>query len=270
MGDERVVPPARQAVARKVPTTSASPVRVESVEGIDHLRSRIGERAVGEVDPFHLRQSVGRLDDDGRHVGLWPGAASLGGHDHQLRDADRSQQRRCVRSTRHPSLRRAPPNVPRRSAASARSTSRPSSDRSVLGVIEIMTFRLRGGVDESVFRDVDGRVQVEFAYQQPGLLRRTLGRRGDRVARAAGLGERRRGGCRAGRVRRIPARRRVHGARRQREPRRRAVRRGRVDLLLHQHERVALRILDRGDRRPGGHVERLRDHRSTERRDAFE
>ena len=64
--------------------------------------------------------------------------------------------------------------------ASARSTSRPSSDRSVLIVIEIMTFRLASGVDESVFRDVDGRVQVEFAYRQQGFLRRTLGRHGDR------------------------------------------------------------------------------------------
>jgi hypothetical protein len=44
------------------------------------------------------------------------------------------------------------------------------------GMIEIMTFRLADGVDEAAFRTVDGRVQVEFAYQQPGLLRRTLGR----------------------------------------------------------------------------------------------
>lgn len=50
----------------------------------------------------------------------------------------------------------------------------------MLDVIEISTFRLAGGTDESAFRDVDGRVQVEFAYQQPGLLRRTLGRRNDR------------------------------------------------------------------------------------------
>ena len=44
-------------------------------------------------------------------------------------------------------------------------------------MFEIITFRLAEGVDESVFRTVDGRVQVEFAYQQPGFLRRTLGRR---------------------------------------------------------------------------------------------
>lgn len=43
-----------------------------------------------------------------------------------------------------------------------------------------MTFRLAGGVDESALRAVDARVQVGFAYHQAGLLRRTLGRRGDR------------------------------------------------------------------------------------------
>ncbi len=48
------------------------------------------------------------------------------------------------------------------------------------GVIEVVTFRLADGVDESAFRDVDGRVQVEFVYQQPGVLRRTLGRCDDR------------------------------------------------------------------------------------------
>jgi heme-degrading monooxygenase HmoA len=47
-------------------------------------------------------------------------------------------------------------------------------------VIEIMTFRLAADADASAFRDVDGRVQVEFAYQQPGFLRRTLARSGDR------------------------------------------------------------------------------------------
>lgn len=47
-------------------------------------------------------------------------------------------------------------------------------------VIEIMTFRLEVGVDESLFRAVDERVQVGFAYQQRGFLRRTLGRHGDR------------------------------------------------------------------------------------------
>jgi hypothetical protein len=47
-------------------------------------------------------------------------------------------------------------------------------------VIEVVTFRLNAGVDESTFRELDRRVQVEFAYHQQGLLRRTLGRRDDR------------------------------------------------------------------------------------------
>ncbi len=47
-------------------------------------------------------------------------------------------------------------------------------------VIEIMTFRFADGVDESAFRAVDERVQVQFSYQQAGFIRRTLGRRGDR------------------------------------------------------------------------------------------
>ena len=47
-------------------------------------------------------------------------------------------------------------------------------------VIEIMTFRLVDGADEAAFRDADDRVQVELAYRQPGFVRRTLGRRGDR------------------------------------------------------------------------------------------
>jgi hypothetical protein len=47
-------------------------------------------------------------------------------------------------------------------------------------VYEIMTFRLASGVDELTFRTVDERVQVGFAYQQSGFIRRTLGRRDDR------------------------------------------------------------------------------------------
>jgi len=42
-----------------------------------------------------------------------------------------------------------------------------------------MTFRLAPGVDEEIFRAVDERVQTEFAYHQPGILRRTLGRHDD-------------------------------------------------------------------------------------------
>lgn len=36
-----------------------------------------------------------------------------------------------------------------------------------------MTFRLRPGSDEAAFLAVDKRLQTDFAYQQPGLLRRT-------------------------------------------------------------------------------------------------
>lgn len=43
-------------------------------------------------------------------------------------------------------------------------------------MIEILTFRLAGGVDEDEFLAADRRVQTEFAYQQPGLLRRTTAR----------------------------------------------------------------------------------------------
>jgi hypothetical protein len=42
-----------------------------------------------------------------------------------------------------------------------------------VAVIETMTFRLRPGVDEAEFLGVDKRLQSEFAYQQPGLVRRT-------------------------------------------------------------------------------------------------
>lgn len=44
-------------------------------------------------------------------------------------------------------------------------------------MFEMMAFRLADGIDETAFRAVDGRVQVEFAYHQPGLRRRSLGRR---------------------------------------------------------------------------------------------
>jgi hypothetical protein len=43
-------------------------------------------------------------------------------------------------------------------------------------VIEIMTFRLAPGAGEEAFLAADRRVQEEFAYQQPGLLRRTTAR----------------------------------------------------------------------------------------------
>jgi hypothetical protein len=43
-------------------------------------------------------------------------------------------------------------------------------------VIEIMRFRLAPGTDEAAFLAADQRVQEDFAYQQPGLLRRTTAR----------------------------------------------------------------------------------------------
>ncbi|HEV3264330.1 MAG TPA: hypothetical protein VG014_02330 [Acidimicrobiales bacterium] len=45
--------------------------------------------------------------------------------------------------------------------------------------IEIMTFRLRPETAEADFLAADRRVQVEFAYQQPGMVRRTTGRNPD-------------------------------------------------------------------------------------------
>jgi len=43
-------------------------------------------------------------------------------------------------------------------------------------MIEIMRFRLGPGRDEAAFLAADRKVQEEFAYQQPGLLRRTTAR----------------------------------------------------------------------------------------------
>lgn len=43
-------------------------------------------------------------------------------------------------------------------------------------MIEILQFRLAPGADERSFREADRRVQTEFAYHQPGLLRRTTAR----------------------------------------------------------------------------------------------
>ena len=45
--------------------------------------------------------------------------------------------------------------------------------------IEIMTFRLRPETSETDFLAADRRVQVEFAYHQPGMVRRTTGRNPD-------------------------------------------------------------------------------------------
>jgi len=45
-----------------------------------------------------------------------------------------------------------------------------------MAVIETMTFTLRDGADEEAFLAVDKRVQSDFAYQQTGLVRRTIAR----------------------------------------------------------------------------------------------
>jgi hypothetical protein len=46
-------------------------------------------------------------------------------------------------------------------------------------VIETMIFRLAGTTGEAAFLEADRRVQTEFAYRQPGLLRRTTARADD-------------------------------------------------------------------------------------------
>jgi len=46
-----------------------------------------------------------------------------------------------------------------------------------MAVLEICTFTLRGAQsDEDAMRAADARMQTDFAYQQPGLLRRTTAR----------------------------------------------------------------------------------------------
>ena len=46
-------------------------------------------------------------------------------------------------------------------------------------VIEITRFRLAPGTDEAAFLAADRKVQEDFAYQQPGMLRRTTARGND-------------------------------------------------------------------------------------------
>jgi hypothetical protein len=46
-------------------------------------------------------------------------------------------------------------------------------------VIEIMRFRLVPDADTHAFLTADRRVQAEFAYRQPGMLRRTVARAAD-------------------------------------------------------------------------------------------
>jgi hypothetical protein len=50
--------------------------------------------------------------------------------------------------------------------------------RSVGAVIEIIRFTPRPGVEEAELLRADRTVQEDFAYQQPGLVRRTTARRG--------------------------------------------------------------------------------------------
>jgi hypothetical protein len=45
-------------------------------------------------------------------------------------------------------------------------------------VIEIIRFKARPGVEEAELLRADRAVQEDFAYQQPGLVRRTTARRG--------------------------------------------------------------------------------------------
>jgi hypothetical protein len=45
-------------------------------------------------------------------------------------------------------------------------------------VIEIIRYRARAGVEEADLLRADRSVQEDFAYQQPGLVRRTTARRG--------------------------------------------------------------------------------------------
>jgi hypothetical protein len=49
-------------------------------------------------------------------------------------------------------------------------------DCGTVAVIEILSFRLVSGASEEAFLAADKRVQTEFAYRQPGLLRRTTAR----------------------------------------------------------------------------------------------
>ncbi len=45
--------------------------------------------------------------------------------------------------------------------------------------IEIATFRLVEGADEATFLEADQRVQTEFFYSRPGIMRRTTARGAD-------------------------------------------------------------------------------------------
>ncbi|HEX6394595.1 MAG TPA: antibiotic biosynthesis monooxygenase [Acidimicrobiales bacterium] len=46
-------------------------------------------------------------------------------------------------------------------------------------IVEILRFKLAPGSDEAAFLEADKRLQTEFAYQQPGMIRRTTARGDD-------------------------------------------------------------------------------------------
>ena len=46
-------------------------------------------------------------------------------------------------------------------------------------MIETVTFRLAPGTGEADFREADARLQTEFCYRQPGIIRRTTARGDD-------------------------------------------------------------------------------------------
>ena len=46
-------------------------------------------------------------------------------------------------------------------------------------MIEVLTFRLRDGADHQAFTAVNERLQTEFFYLQPGLVRRTTAKSAD-------------------------------------------------------------------------------------------
>lgn len=48
-------------------------------------------------------------------------------------------------------------------------------------IIEISTFKLSPGADEAAFLEADKKVQTDFAYRQPGMLRRTTAKGSDRT-----------------------------------------------------------------------------------------
>jgi hypothetical protein len=46
-------------------------------------------------------------------------------------------------------------------------------------MIEVTTFRLIDDANADAYKDIDARLQTEFFYQQPGLVRRTTARSDD-------------------------------------------------------------------------------------------